>query len=103
MISVLGCFTVAILSFVLPPILNLLIVTLPSLQSQQHQQQNNQRLPVYVTGHIAIQYDGSNVSKHDYYKDLALFLCGVMLSMISTTVTVMDVINRMEKGLTCKG
>lgn len=90
-ISILGCFTVAILSFVLPPLFHLYIITVPNLTKHQSaimvNREERERL--------------ENEAKNHYYRGVAHTVGGILLSIIATSVTVYDVISKLESGHGC--
>lgn len=103
----------AILSFVLPPILNLYLVTIPSLQTDGFPPSSalppfRQSSPILPSaGNHDDQHEKSSyprqLTQQDYYKDLFFFGCGIALSAIATYVTVSNVIHRVQNGLSCTG
>ena len=79
-VSLLGCFTVSILSFVLPPLLHLILVTIPE---SQHYSLNVAQ-PVTITRHIVA--------------DCLLLALGVVTFVFATGITAMEAFNGNESG-----
>lgn len=91
-ISLLGCFTVVILSFILPPLFHLFIITVPKLNKQKSaiSQQS-----------LSYMEDDEKVIKRNYYIGVAHTLAGIVLSLIATSVTAFDVWSKLSSGAGC--
>lgn len=91
-ISLLGCFTVVILSFILPPLFHLFIITVPKLNKQKSaiSQQS-----------LSYMEEDEKVIKRNYYFGVAHTLAGIVLSLIATSVTAFDVWSKLSSGAGC--
>ena len=81
----------AILSFVLPPLFHLYIITVPNLTKHQS--------AIMVNREEREQLE--NEAKNHYYRGVAHTVGGILLSIIATSVTVYDVISKLESGHGC--
>lgn len=90
-ISLLGGCTVALLSFILPPLLHLRLVAGPALRAQAcGRDEESQRAPSLLT------------LKLTCVLDVVLTGCGVLLSALATGTIIADCIGRFQAGLACR-
>lgn len=82
-VSLLGCFTVSILSFVLPPLLHLMLVTIPE---SQHYALNLSQ-PFIITRHVV--------------SDSLLLALGVITFVCATGITAMEAFNGPTGDASC--
>jgi len=108
-ITILGCFTVAILSFVLPPLLHLILVTIPALKhdsmtirippnsSNSYQNEAQEHNPLFSVRSFQLHFP----PKTQFYFDTLLAICGVLLCGFGTWMSVSDALNKLQHGLHC--
>jgi hypothetical protein len=90
----LGSFTVAILSFVLPPLFHLFIITIPKLEKQKS------AISV-INSFSSHEKEHENEIKNQYYRGVAHSIGGIALSIVATTVTTTYVIEKLYHGESC--
>lgn len=93
-ISLLGCFTVSILSFVIPPYLHLNIVTKPQLLIYQSGSYLSHSTPL-----SASIWPSSFSPLLQYRLDVVLVMLGIIFCLFTTSITFYDVIHKFGSGL----
>ncbi len=92
-ISLLGGFTVAITSFVLPPVLHLYIISHPTKRIVGSLRQIAlQKLPFS---------SGNEYNPVEYYKDIIYTICGILLTLVATSMTLVGFVDQMSSGQGC--
>lgn len=96
MISLLGCFTVSILTFILPPILHFRLVTLRLLNENllSITRIQNKYLQAYLK-------DDKISPKVQYSLDLLLTALGILISVVATIITTQDAMKTLESYGSC--
>ena len=96
-VSLLGCFTVTILSFVLPPLLHLMLVTRPLMLPMQSTLAISQTFSMKKTDSFWEYHDKDFISpQKQYYIDIALTVCGLAICVIGTSIMVYNVYNSLN-------
>jgi hypothetical protein len=93
-VSLLGSFTVAILSFVLPPVFHLFIITIPKMEKHKS-------AISMINKFSSHEEEDENEIKNQYYRGVAHSLGGIALSIVATMVTTSYVIEKLYRGESC--
>mmetsp|Transcript_2876 Transcript_2876/g.4376 ORF Transcript_2876/g.4376 Transcript_2876/m.4376 type:complete len:499 (+) Transcript_2876:60-1556(+) len=90
-VSLLGSFTVTILSFVLPPVLHLLIVIKPRMDYIR-EEEDGSASPVDHVGSAGdfLQITYGSMIRLQFYGDLFMALCGCVGCIFTTIITAID-------------
>jgi hypothetical protein len=88
---------VATLSFILPPLFHLFLITLPKLNKQKSAiaKSSSQHYQQYE------EVDDEEQLKRDYYKGVVHTVAGILLSAIATSITCYDAVTKLMHGGVC--
>lgn len=83
-----------ILSFILPPLFHLYIITIPKLHKQKSAIATLNNLDY-------LGADDEQTLKRNYYLGVAHTVGGIILSVVATSVTAYDVASKLSSGAGC--